>query len=157
MQFVNLNVTELDAYKESALGLVGDARESLTELTELLDGTASARIPAEVEQAARRLAREVDRIIEIQNAPTLSQAEAIGIVNAAAGDNHVVVNAAGSCPATCTGCGGPATRRPTTWSTATPAWATRSAARSAPRWPTRLATSSASSATEPSCCPARRS
>ena len=38
VQFVNLNVTELDAYKESALGLVGDARESITELDELLGG-----------------------------------------------------------------------------------------------------------------------
>ncbi len=99
VKFVNLNVTELDAYKESALGLVGDARESLRELTELLaDHTVSTKYRSEVEQAADSWRREVDRIIEIQDAPTLSQAEAIGIVNAAAGDHHVVVNAAGSMP-----------------------------------------------------------
>lgn len=99
VRFVNLNVTELDAYKESALGLVGDARESLTELTDLL-GTHSvgAEYRAEVEAAAAGWRTEVDRIVEIQNGPTLSQAEAIGIVNAAAGSHHVVVNAAGSMP-----------------------------------------------------------
>jgi 3D-(3,5/4)-trihydroxycyclohexane-1,2-dione acylhydrolase (decyclizing) len=100
VQFINLNVTELDAYKESALGLVGDARESLNELSDLLGDahSVSAEYRAEVEQAAASWRTEVDRIIEIQNGPTLSQAEAIGIVNAAAGDNHVVVNAAGSMP-----------------------------------------------------------
>jgi 3D-(3,5/4)-trihydroxycyclohexane-1,2-dione acylhydrolase (decyclizing) len=100
VQFINLNVTELDAYKESGLGLVGDARESLRELTELLgEGfSVSADYRSEVEAAAAGWRTEVDRIIEIQNGPTLSQAEAIGIVNAVAGSNHVVVNAAGSMP-----------------------------------------------------------
>lgn len=99
VRFVNLNVTELDAYKQSALGLVGDARESIAELAELLgDHSVSAEYRTEVEQAAADWRTEVDRIIEIQDAPTLSQAEAIGIVNAVAGDRHVVVNAAGSMP-----------------------------------------------------------
>jgi 3D-(3,5/4)-trihydroxycyclohexane-1,2-dione acylhydrolase (decyclizing) len=100
VQFINLNVTELDAYKESALGLVGDARESLNELSDLLGDaySVSAAYGAEVQQAAADWRTEVDRIVEIQNGPTLSQAEAIGIVNAVAGDNHVVVNAAGSMP-----------------------------------------------------------
>ncbi|HWJ53016.1 MAG TPA: 3D-(3,5/4)-trihydroxycyclohexane-1,2-dione acylhydrolase (decyclizing) [Propionibacteriaceae bacterium] len=99
VQFVNINVTELDAYKESALGLVGDARESLLELADLLgDHHVDAAYRAEVEKAADGWRAEVDRIIEIQNGPTLSQAEAIGIVNGAAGDHHVVVNAAGSMP-----------------------------------------------------------
>ena len=99
VQFVNLNVTELDAYKESALGLVGDARESIIELADLLgDHQVDAAYRAEVEKAADGWRAEVDRIVEIQDGPTLSQAEAIGIVNAAAGDHHVVVNAAGSMP-----------------------------------------------------------
>jgi len=97
--FVNLNVTELDAQKESGLALVGDARESLRELDELLaDYTVPAAYRAEAEKAATDWRDEVDRIIEIQEGPTLSQAEAIGIVNAVAGDHHVVVNAAGSMP-----------------------------------------------------------
>ncbi|WP_426565023.1 3D-(3,5/4)-trihydroxycyclohexane-1,2-dione acylhydrolase (decyclizing) [Angustibacter sp. McL0619] len=97
--FVNLNVTELDAQKESGLALVGDARESIGELDELLaEYTVPAAYRAEAEKAAADWRTEVDRILEIQDAPTLSQAEAIGIVNAAAGDHHVVVNAAGSMP-----------------------------------------------------------
>src|SRR3954449_4140233 len=78
--FVNLNVTELDAQKESGLALVGDARESLRELDELLaDYTVPAAYRAEAEKAATDWRDEVDRIIEIQEGPTLSQAEAIGI------------------------------------------------------------------------------
>ena len=99
VQFVNINVTELDALKESGTALVGDARETLTELGELLGGySVDAAYRAEVEKAADAWRTEVDRIIEVQNAPTLSQAEAIGLVNAAAGDKHLVVNAAGSMP-----------------------------------------------------------
>src|SRR3954447_21495153 len=99
VQFVNINVTELDAMKESATALVGDARETLVELGELLAGhSVDAAYRAEVEKAADGWRTEVDRIIELQNAPTLSQAEAIGLVNAAAGDKHLVVNAAGSMP-----------------------------------------------------------
>ncbi|WP_375423871.1 3D-(3,5/4)-trihydroxycyclohexane-1,2-dione acylhydrolase (decyclizing) [uncultured Friedmanniella sp.] len=99
VQFVNLNVTELDALKESGTALVGDARETIVELGELLSGhTVDAAYRAEVEKAADDWRAEVDRIIEVQDAPTLSQAEAIGLVNAVAGDKHLVVNAAGSMP-----------------------------------------------------------
>ena len=99
VQFVNINVAELDALKESATALVGDARETLVELQALLGGySVEAAYRAETEKAADSWRTEVDRIIEVQNAPTLSQAEAIGLVNAAAGDKHLVVNAAGSMP-----------------------------------------------------------
>jgi len=99
VQFVNINVTELDAYKESGLALIGDARETLTELADLLtDYTVDESYRSEVEKAADQWREEVDRIVEVQNSPTLSQAEAIGIVNTVAGDHHVVVNAAGSMP-----------------------------------------------------------
>jgi 3D-(3,5/4)-trihydroxycyclohexane-1,2-dione acylhydrolase (decyclizing) len=99
VQFVNINVTELDAYKESALALIGDARETIAELADLLGGfSVNAAYRSEAEKAADDWRDEVDRIVEIQDSPTLSQAEAIGLVNAAAGPHHVVVNAAGSMP-----------------------------------------------------------
>ena len=99
VQFVNINVAELDAYKESALALVGDARETIVELADLLgEYRVDAAYRSEAEKAADDWRDEVDRIIEVQDSPTLSQAEAIGLVNAVAGSHHVVVNAAGSMP-----------------------------------------------------------
>jgi 3D-(3,5/4)-trihydroxycyclohexane-1,2-dione acylhydrolase (decyclizing) len=99
VQFVNINVAELDAYKESGLALIGDARETIAELADLLGGfSVDAAYRSETEKAADDWRDEVDRIIEVQDSPTLSQAEAIGLVNAAAGRHHVVVNAAGSMP-----------------------------------------------------------
>ena len=57
VQFVNVNVTELDAYKESALGLVGDARETLIELAELLgDHQVDAGVPERGRARCGRLA-----------------------------------------------------------------------------------------------------
>ena len=158
VQFINLNVTELDAYKESALGLVGDARESISELDDLLPATPSAPSiaprssrprqaggPRSTGSSRSRTARPCPR-------PRRSASSTPRPATTTSWSTRPA-----RCRATCTDCGGPATRRPTTWSTATPAWATRSAARSARRWPTRAGTCSASSATAPSCCPARRS
>lgn len=99
VQFININVAEIDAYKESALPIVGDARESLSELTELLAGWNTGEVfRSEVRRAASDWRKEVDALIEVRGGETLSQAEMIGIVNAAAGPEDVVVNAAGSMP-----------------------------------------------------------
>ncbi|MDP6945897.1 MAG: thiamine pyrophosphate-binding protein, partial [Myxococcota bacterium] len=38
VRFININVAEMDAHKHDALSLVGDARATLEELTELLEG-----------------------------------------------------------------------------------------------------------------------
>jgi 3D-(3,5/4)-trihydroxycyclohexane-1,2-dione acylhydrolase (decyclizing) len=97
--FVNLNVAELDAYKESAIALIGDARESLVELLEALEGwEVSPTVRARHESAASQWRAEVDRLIAVADGPTLSQAEMIGLVNEAAQERDVVVNAAGSMP-----------------------------------------------------------
>jgi 3D-(3,5/4)-trihydroxycyclohexane-1,2-dione acylhydrolase (decyclizing) len=99
VRFVNLNVTELDAVKESGTAVVGDARESILELTELLsDYAVDPEYRAEAERAAQEWRGERDRIVGMSDGPTLSQEAAIGLVNEAAGDHHVVINAAGSMP-----------------------------------------------------------
>ncbi len=99
VQFVNLNVTEPDALKESATAVVGDARESIVELSELLAGyTVDPDYRAEAERAADDWRGERDRIVGMSDGATLSQEAAIGLVNEAAGDHHVVINAAGSMP-----------------------------------------------------------
>ena len=99
VQFVNLNVTELDALKESATAVVGDARESIVELTELLgDYSVDPEYRAETERAAQKWREERDQIIGVSDGVTLTQEAAIGLVNESAGDHHVVINAAGSMP-----------------------------------------------------------
>ena len=46
VRFININVAEFDAYKHSALPLVGDARAALEELLPLLEGYARGeRVP----------------------------------------------------------------------------------------------------------------
>jgi 3D-(3,5/4)-trihydroxycyclohexane-1,2-dione acylhydrolase (decyclizing) len=99
VKFVNINVAEIDALKEAATALVGDARETIAELLEALDGwtvTESAR--SENESNASQWREEIDRIIELDGGDTLSQAQMLGILNAAAGERDVIVNAAGSMP-----------------------------------------------------------
>lgn len=99
VKFVNINVAEIDAYKESGIPLVGDAREVLSELAELLSGWSTREaFRLEVRQSAAEWRQEIDRIIEVAGGETLSQAEMIGLVNEAAGPRDVVVNAAGSMP-----------------------------------------------------------
>ncbi|MGO8609707.1 3D-(3,5/4)-trihydroxycyclohexane-1,2-dione acylhydrolase (decyclizing), partial [Rhizobium johnstonii] len=73
VKFVNINVAEIDALKESATALVGDARETLTDLLEALGGWS---VSDEIRQAAVTHATEwraeIDRIIELDDGATLS-------------------------------------------------------------------------------------
>lgn len=99
VRFVNLNVTEFDAFKHGALPLTGDARATLEELLVLL---ASYATPADYRQECERLHREweaeVDRIYAIRNTPLPSQGELIGAVNELGDPDAVMINAAGSMP-----------------------------------------------------------
>ncbi|MDN5977311.1 3D-(3,5/4)-trihydroxycyclohexane-1,2-dione acylhydrolase (decyclizing) [Acidipropionibacterium jensenii] len=98
--FVNINVFPFDAQKESAIPVVGDARESLKELTEKLKGwTVPADYRAHVAEVAQQQRDEVATLIAPEpGAKILSQTEVVGIVNEAAGPRDVVLNAAGSIP-----------------------------------------------------------
>lgn len=99
VRFININVAEIDALKESAIPLVGDARETLSELLEELSGwRVTAEAQATNQSRAAEWRDEVDRIIALDDSPTLSQAQMLGILNKAAGERDVVVNAAGSMP-----------------------------------------------------------
>ncbi|HEX6443516.1 MAG TPA: 3D-(3,5/4)-trihydroxycyclohexane-1,2-dione acylhydrolase (decyclizing) [Streptosporangiales bacterium] len=99
VRFVNLNVAELDALKESAVAVTGDARESLRALASALDGYATdARYRTEIERAGEGWRRDVAAAVAPGDNSRPTQAEVIGAVNAAAGPRDVVVNAAGSMP-----------------------------------------------------------
>lgn len=100
VQFVNVNVAEIDALKESATALVGDARVTLEELLELLAAhTVPSEAVAQAKANAAEWRQEIDRIIAVEDASSsLSQAQMLGILNSVAADEDVVVNAAGSMP-----------------------------------------------------------
>ncbi|QYC39421.1 3D-(3,5/4)-trihydroxycyclohexane-1,2-dione hydrolase [Nonomuraea coxensis DSM 45129] len=96
--FVNVNVTGFDAAKLSGLQLVADAREGLADLAGALEGW---RAPAALGERAGELIRAWDAAVDaaygLEGTPP-SQAAVIGAVNAAAGEDGVVVCAAGSMP-----------------------------------------------------------
>src|SRR5262249_6531797 len=100
VRFININVAAFDAAKHHALSLVGDAREPLAELGELLAGY---RVAAEYRAQAERLhdewEAEVQRIYDVRLRPLPSQGELIGAVNELSDAGAIMVCAAGSLPA----------------------------------------------------------
>jgi 3D-(3,5/4)-trihydroxycyclohexane-1,2-dione acylhydrolase (decyclizing) len=99
VRFININVAEFDAFKHAALPLLGDAKVTLGELLQHLEGYAS---DAAYQQQARQLHDawdiEVQRIYDIRNAPLPSQGEIIGAVNELSSPGAIMVCAAGSLP-----------------------------------------------------------
>lgn len=99
VRFVNINVTEFDAFKHSALPLVGDARAVLEELETAIERfEVSPEYRQRSEELKTNWEAEVDRIYSLRHGPPLSQGEVIGAVNSFAGEKDVVVCAAGSMP-----------------------------------------------------------
>ena len=99
VRFININVAEFDAYKHSALPLVGDARAVLEELEVAIKGYRvedSYRAAASDFQA--KWENEVDRIYSLRHGPPVSQGSVIGVVNRVSGPKDVLVCAAGSLP-----------------------------------------------------------
>jgi 3D-(3,5/4)-trihydroxycyclohexane-1,2-dione acylhydrolase (decyclizing) len=99
VRFININMTDFDAAKHGALGLVGDARATLEELSQMLAGYAvepSYRQRAEALHAEWE--SEVDRIYAIRHQPLPSQGELIGAVNEHGDHDAIIVCAAGSLP-----------------------------------------------------------
>ncbi len=99
VQFININVAEFDAFKHSALPLLGDARVTLEELGMLLEGYATT--PAYREHAKQLHAAwesEVDRVYAIRNKPLPSQGELVGAVNELGSPDSIMVCASGSLP-----------------------------------------------------------
>ena len=99
VRFININVSEFDARKHTAIPLVGDARVTLDELIEHLAGystdTAYQQRAAACNQAWDA---EVHRIYNLEHEPLLSQGEVIGMVNSLSGAGDTVLCAAGSIP-----------------------------------------------------------
>jgi 3D-(3,5/4)-trihydroxycyclohexane-1,2-dione acylhydrolase (decyclizing) len=98
VRFVNLNISGLDAIKLAGLSVVGDARESLRELDELLGGTATSA--AYVEEIGRLRSEwdgiRADAVIPVEGLP--SQVSLLAVLNEELAPEDVIVNAAGSAP-----------------------------------------------------------
>ncbi|OIR14198.1 3D-(3,5/4)-trihydroxycyclohexane-1,2-dione hydrolase [mine drainage metagenome] len=99
VQFININVTEFDAFKHSAIPVVGDAKEVLKELISLLkEYKVAASYSKQIEKYNRQWDKEVTAIYNLNHGVPLSQGEVIGAVNSCSADNDMVVCAAGSLP-----------------------------------------------------------
>jgi 3D-(3,5/4)-trihydroxycyclohexane-1,2-dione acylhydrolase (decyclizing) len=99
VRFIAVNVAELDAFKRSAIPLVGDARVTLEELEAR---TAGYRVNSGYAESLRtwkcEWEAETDRLFRRTGAAVLTQAEVIGALNAALEPRDVIVCAAGSLP-----------------------------------------------------------
>jgi 3D-(3,5/4)-trihydroxycyclohexane-1,2-dione acylhydrolase (decyclizing) len=99
VRFININVSEFDAGKQSALPLVADAQVTLAELIPALRGvTVTEPYAARIKAFRASWEQEVQRLYRLNRNPPISQSEVIGIVNEVSGPRDVLVCAAGSMP-----------------------------------------------------------
>jgi len=99
VRFININVSEFDAFKHAALPLTGDARAILEDLHV---ATAGFQVSEDYRAGIARFRddweKEVDRIYGIRKDPPISQGEVIGVVNELTEAPDILVCAAGSLP-----------------------------------------------------------
>lgn len=99
VQFININVSAFDSFKQGALPVVADAKETITELTKLLgDFTVSNAYAASVKRYNALWDKYVQQVYDYRHTKLVSQGEVIGAVNSFAGEKDMVVCAAGSLP-----------------------------------------------------------
>jgi len=99
VRFVNVNVADFDAAKQSGVRVVADARAALEQLTEALDSwSVGDDYRAEAARLNREWDEEVTRLYSVGHGPLPAQSEVLGAVNDASAPADVVVCAAGSLP-----------------------------------------------------------
>jgi 3D-(3,5/4)-trihydroxycyclohexane-1,2-dione acylhydrolase (decyclizing) len=102
VRFIAINVAEIDAGKQSALPLVGDARAVLEELLPLVaDYRVSSQYTEKVAESQADWRAEVDTICNLQSAicnSPVQQAHVIGALHETLAPTDVIVCAAGSLP-----------------------------------------------------------
>jgi 3D-(3,5/4)-trihydroxycyclohexane-1,2-dione acylhydrolase (decyclizing) len=99
VRFVNINTAEFDAYKVSAIPLVGDARVTLESLTTALSSyKVSGEYATQISGLKKAWEAEVDRLFHLNTQPKPAQSEVIGAMWEASGPRDMLVSAAGSHP-----------------------------------------------------------
>ncbi|GGM85248.1 3D-(3,5/4)-trihydroxycyclohexane-1,2-dione acylhydrolase (decyclizing) [Dyadobacter beijingensis] len=101
VRFININISEFDAFKHAALPVIGDAKAVLEELGTLLG---SHEVAADYRQHIAQINKawddEVTQIYAEGNGtvPPIDQAVVIGTLNSFMDDRDVMINASGSAP-----------------------------------------------------------
>jgi 3D-(3,5/4)-trihydroxycyclohexane-1,2-dione acylhydrolase (decyclizing) len=99
VHFININIGEFDAFKEAALPLWADARSTLEEL---MDGLEGFQTDQQYQDKARKFNQEwdqeVNRIFHRGHSPKTSQGEVIGVLNEFVQPRDVILNGAGTLP-----------------------------------------------------------
>ena len=101
VKFIGINVSGFDAYKHSALPVVGDAKSCLEELTALLEKArynVSKNYKNKISNLKKSWDNEVNRLFNFDNSPAVSQGEVVGVVSDFMKKDDTVVGAAGSLP-----------------------------------------------------------
>ncbi|HEX3053596.1 MAG TPA: 3D-(3,5/4)-trihydroxycyclohexane-1,2-dione acylhydrolase (decyclizing) [Aggregatilineaceae bacterium] len=99
VRFININVAEFDAYKRSAIPLVGDAKVTLQELMVMVgDYRTASTYRTRVQEYNQAWDAEVHQLYNLEHEPTISQGEVVGIVNTFSQPQDVMLCAAGSLP-----------------------------------------------------------
>lgn len=99
VRFININVSEFDAGKQSGLALVGDALVTVQELQSTLsDFRVDSSYASAIETFRHDWEKEVDQLHRLDCGLPISQGEVIGTVNEICGDEGTLVCAAGSLP-----------------------------------------------------------
>jgi 3D-(3,5/4)-trihydroxycyclohexane-1,2-dione acylhydrolase (decyclizing) len=99
VRFININVTEFDSFKHSAIPLTADAKVTLEELTETLkEYEVDLEYRSQITNLKAEWEQEVDRLFHLDNQPLPAQSEIIGAIWESAEPKDVLVSAAGSHP-----------------------------------------------------------
>jgi 3D-(3,5/4)-trihydroxycyclohexane-1,2-dione acylhydrolase (decyclizing) len=99
VRFINVNVAEFDAYKHSALPLVGDAKLVLEAWREALkDYKVPAAYADKIRKGRAEWGAEVERLYHLGSTGLPAQSEVIGALNEFMQPKDVIINAAGSAP-----------------------------------------------------------
>ena len=97
--FININIAELDAFKQSAIPLQGDAKYTLDILAKSLKGYNTGKSYVnKIRQLNTEWDKIVDKVYSVEDDKNPVQAEYLGALNNFIEDNDVVVCAAGSAP-----------------------------------------------------------
>ena len=101
VKFININISEFDAFKHAALPVVGDAKVALEELSGLLgDFEVAPDYRQKIADINKAWDDEVTKIYSEGNGTVvpIDQAVVIGALNSFMDDRDVMINASGSAP-----------------------------------------------------------